>query len=67
MILTIDKPSPKQEQFLKADTKFVGFGGARGGGKSWSVRTKAKLMALKYPGPVDLPTGRVKFQPSPSG
>lgn len=50
MILTIGKPSPKQEQFLKADTKFVGFGGARGGGKSWSVRTKAKLMALRYPG-----------------
>lgn len=23
---------------------------ARGGGKSWAVRTKAKLLALKYPG-----------------
>ena len=50
MILSIGQPSPKQVQFLTADTKFVGFGGARGGGKSWSVRTKAKLMALKYPG-----------------
>ena len=50
MILTIGKPSPKQVQFLTAETKYVGFGGARGGGKSWSVRTKAKLMALKYPG-----------------
>ena len=50
MILTIGQPSPKQVQFLTADTKFVGFGGARGGGKSWSVRTKAKLMALNYPG-----------------
>ena len=50
MILSIGKPSPKQVQFLTADTKYVGFGGARGGGKSWSVRTKGKLMALKYPG-----------------
>ena len=50
MILDIGKPSPKQQQFLLADTKFIGFGGARGGGKSWSVRTKAKLMALRYPG-----------------
>ena len=50
MILKIEPPSPKQVQFLTAETKHVGFGGARGGGKSWSVRTKAKLMALNYPG-----------------
>lgn len=50
MILSISPPSPKQVQFLTADTKHIGFGGARGGGKSWSVRTKAKLMALRYPG-----------------
>ena len=50
MILHIDMPSPKQQQFLTAKTKHIGFGGARGGGKSWSVRTKAKLMALNYPG-----------------
>ena len=35
---------------LAARTKHVGFGGARGGGKSWAVRTKAKLLALRYPG-----------------
>lgn len=35
---------------MRADTKHIGFGGARGGGKSWSVRTKAKLVCLKYPG-----------------
>lgn len=50
MIVTLNDPSPKQEQFLLAETKHVGFGGARGGGKSWAVRTKAKLMAAKYPG-----------------
>lgn len=48
--LTIDAPSTKQVQFMKAKTKHVGFGGARGGGKSWSVRTKAKLLALRYGG-----------------
>ena len=39
-----------KKQFLKARTKHIAFGGARGGGKSWAVRTKAKLLALNYPG-----------------
>lgn len=50
MELKIDKPQPKQELFMLADTHDVGFGGARGGGKSWSVRTKAKLLCVFYPG-----------------
>mgnify|MGYP002511358195 CR=1 FL=1 len=48
--LTISPPSEKQELFLTAETKHIGFGGARGGGKSWSVRTKAKLLALNFAG-----------------
>lgn len=48
--LVIDSPNEKQKLFLKAKTKHIGFGGARGGGKSWSVRTKAKLLAFHYPG-----------------
>jgi len=48
--LYIGRPNRKQEMMLKAQTKHVGFGGARGGGKSWAVRTKAKLLALRYPG-----------------
>ena len=48
--LTISPPSEKQKLFLTAETKHIGFGGARGGGKSWSVRTKAKLLSLRYPG-----------------
>ncbi len=48
--LTINEPSEKQKLFLKANTKHIAFGGARGGGKSWSVRTKAKLLALRYHG-----------------
>ena len=48
--LVITPPSEKQKLFLKAKTKHVAFGGARGGGKSWSVRTKAKLLACRYKG-----------------
>lgn len=48
--LYIGEPNEKQKLALKAKTKYVGYGGARGGGKSWFVRTKAKLLALKFPG-----------------
>ena len=48
--LIISPPSEKQKAFLTATAKHVGFGGARGGGKSWAVRTKAKLLALRYGG-----------------
>lgn len=48
--LKISPPSEKQKLFLTADSKHIAFGGARGGGKSWSVRTKAKLLALRYGG-----------------
>ena len=48
--LTVGIPSPRQKQFLTAGTRHIGFGGARGGGKSWAVRTKAKLLALRYGG-----------------
>ena len=50
MILTIEPPSEKQRQFLTCKKKYIAFGGARGGGKSWAVRTKAKLLALRYAG-----------------
>ena len=39
--LRIAQPNDKQRKMLEAATKHVGFGGARGGGKSWAVRTKA--------------------------
>ena len=50
MDINIAEPSEKQKQFLRARKKYVGFGGARGGGKSWVIRAKGKLLALKYPG-----------------
>ena len=49
-VVKLERPNPRQEEFLKCEKKYVAFGGARGGGKSWAVRTKAVLMALKYPG-----------------
>lgn len=42
--------TPKQWQFLTANKMFVGYGGARGGGKSWVLRLKAALLAKRYPG-----------------
>jgi len=41
-------PQPKQMEFFNATTTYVAYGGARGGGKSWSVRGKALHMCLNY-------------------
>ena len=43
-------PSPKQDMFLRCHRKYIGYGGARGGGKSWAVRVKAILLAQRFPG-----------------
>ena len=48
--LVISKPNKKQEEFFKCSKRFIGYGGARGGGKSWALRTKFILLALKYSG-----------------
>jgi len=50
MKLRIPEPSEKQWSFLKDQHKYVAFGGARGGGKSWAVRIKAVLLCETYPG-----------------
>ncbi|MBC8537249.1 phage terminase large subunit [Feifania hominis] len=50
MVKIIEQPNEKQLLFLRARTRFVAYGGARGGGKSWAVRQKAKLMAVRYAG-----------------
>lgn len=46
----LGKPQPKQKEFMLARKKYVAYGGARGGGKSWAVREKAKRLALKWAG-----------------
>ena len=49
-LFPIEVPNGRQKEFLLARSRFVAYGGARGGGKSWAVRQKAKLAALYYPG-----------------
>lgn len=44
------RPNRKQLKFLTSTKRYVGFGGARGGGKSWSIRAKCKLLANRWPG-----------------
>ncbi|MEG0229751.1 MAG: hypothetical protein RR640_04020, partial [Oscillospiraceae bacterium] len=46
IILKIEKPNKKQEEFFNSKERFVAYGGARGGGKSWAVRKKAMLLAI---------------------
>ena len=48
--LRIGAPNEKQRRFLLDRHRHIAYGGARGGGKSWAVRTKAKLLALRYAG-----------------
>lgn len=48
--IDLGEPNPRQKLFLMDKHKYIAFGGARGGGKSWSVRTKAILLSLNFPG-----------------
>lgn len=42
-------PNVKQREFFLSDKRFIAYGGARGGGKSWAMRRKFILLCLKYP------------------
>ena len=42
--------SAPQRAFFAARQKYICYGGARGGGKSWALRTKAVGGALRWPG-----------------
>ena len=44
------KATKKQREFLIADTRYVGYGGAKGGGKSHAIRMKATFLAFAFPG-----------------
>lgn len=48
--IRIPEPNPKQREFFRCKARFVAYGGARGGGKSWAARVKAVLLAFNYPG-----------------
>lgn len=48
--LTLEgKPQPKQEEFFLSTARHIAYGGSRGGGKSWAMRRKFVLLALRYP------------------
>ena len=48
--LVLQEPNERQKLFLASHAKHVGYGGARGGGKSWAVRDKAKRLCLRFKG-----------------
>ena len=50
MDIVITPPNSRQREFFLAKEKYVAYGGARGGGKSWAVQRKATLLAVRYPG-----------------
>ncbi len=49
-VIDLSMMSRPQYEFLCDNHRHVGYGGARGGGKSWAVRTKAKMLACAYNG-----------------
>ncbi|MBQ6398246.1 MAG: phage terminase large subunit [Oscillospiraceae bacterium] len=48
--LLIPRPSAKQFRFMTETAKYICFGGARGGGKSWAVRVLAVMLSYQYAG-----------------
>lgn len=50
MEIDLGKPNPKQLAFFTARARHICYGGARGGGKSWAMRTKVVMLAGMYPG-----------------
>ena len=49
-IIDLSTINPKQEIFFKSRKRFIGYGGARGGGKSWALQRKVALMAMHFAG-----------------
>lgn len=43
-------PNPRQKEFFASRARHTAYGGARGGGKSWAMRRKFVLLALRYEG-----------------
>ena len=49
-VLTVrGTPTERQREFFRARGRFIAYGGARGGGKSWALRRKLIAMCLRYP------------------
>ena len=50
MKIDLGEPQAKQLEFMQARSLYVAYGGARGGGKSWALRTKYIGACLKHAG-----------------
>lgn len=48
--LRTEVPNAQQVKFFEATQKYICYGGARGGGKSWAMRRKFVMLAMRYPG-----------------
>ncbi len=48
--IRLEQPQPRQLEFMRCKARFVGYGGARGGGKSWALRAKLIGMCCKHSG-----------------
>lgn len=49
-VIDISTANHKQQQFFEARCRYVAYGGARGGGKSWALQRKLSLMGIRYNG-----------------
>lgn len=47
--IDISTANDKQKAFFRSEKRYIGYGGARGGGKSWAVQHKAQLLGVWYP------------------
>ena len=50
VIRILGVPSRRQREFFTSRAKYIAYGGARGGGKSWALRRKLVGLCLNYPG-----------------
>ena len=50
IVLDLGQANAKQQQFYKSRALYTAYGGAKGGGKTHAVRTKAVGGALRWPG-----------------
>lgn len=48
--IDISTASEKQIRFFKSRKRYVAYGGARGGGKSWALDYKTVMLAVRYSG-----------------
>ncbi len=47
--LRCEAPNPRQREFFLSTAAHTAYGGARGGGKSWAMRRKLVMLAMRYP------------------